>query len=295
MHEPPDENLDFALRHYPALRLSLPYVAMPLRQKMLALYGLLANIEASVYRASDPVVTRARLAWWLQELQQARNDNANHPISKQLHSSGALEVLPEELLGRLVVSTEQRLDLASVGDDTNLKTLCEGLGLIQLELELALLGEVFSEFPGCREFAAMNGLVQLLRESFRSRQASYSWIPLTLCAQFEMNRKSLAANPGSPECKALFQELAALGLSWVPVSGSWDSILKQVPEPRFTWNVHWLIMTNLQKRQLHRVSKGVQHERVSEGRAFAFEKPGILDAWSTWRLAHRINAWRKDQ
>jgi len=294
MYDPKDESQEFAIRHYPALRLSLPYVAEPLRHKLLALHGLLANIEDSVCRASDAIVSRARLAWWLEELQQARKNGGNHPISKSLHSSGALNQLPGELLGRLVVSAENRLDLAGIKNEASLKTLCMNLGMIQLEFERALQNDPDPEYSFAGQFAAMNGMVQLLRESFRSVQASYSWIPLSLCAQFELNRQSLSANPGSRESSALFFSLAELGLSWLPGSGAMDSIVNEIPKPWGARNMHWVIMTNLHSRQLQRIRKEAQRGGISTNNAGTFDKPGGFDAWSTWRLARHFNSLRID-
>lgn len=295
MHDPKDDSQDLALRHYPALRLSLPYAAEPLRQKLLALYSLIASVEESVCRASDPVVSRARLAWWLEELHQARNNAGNHPVSKFLYSSGALNQLPGELVGRLIVSAENRLDLAGLNNESSLKTLCMDLGMIQLELELALQDDSVTDYPHAGQFAAMNGLVQLLRESSRSIQASYSWIPLSLCAQFEMNRQNLANNPGSRESKALFVGLAKLGLSWLPGTGSMDSLVNEIPKPWGARNLHWVVMTNLQKRQLERVKKRALRGGVSGDISGSFEKPGGFDAWTTWKLARCFNSWRIDQ
>jgi len=247
-----------------------------------------------VCKASDPIVSRARLAWWIEELQQARNNGGNHPISKSLHSSGALNQLPGELVGRLIVSAENRLDLAGIHNEASLKTLCMNLGMIQLEFEMALQNDPGAEYSCASQFAAMNGLVQLLRESFRSIQASYSWIPLSLCAQFELSRQSLAANPASRESDALFFSLAELGLSWLPGSGAKDSIVNEIPKPWGARNMHWVIMTNLHSQQLQRIRKGAQRGGISTDNAGAFDKPGGFDAWSTWRLARHFSSGRID-
>ena len=91
-----------AFRNFPLLRLSLSYCDALVRPRVLAFYGLLATLEESFYRASDPVVTRARLGWWAEELVNARRQQTSHPLSEQLLATGVLDKIPETSFARLL-------------------------------------------------------------------------------------------------------------------------------------------------------------------------------------------------
>jgi len=274
-------------RNFPALRISLPYSTKILRPKLQALYSLLTTIEESLFQASDPAVSTAKLSWWYEELKRTRSGQGNHPLSLQLHSSGALAAWPDALLERLFKLAIQRIDAPGVNDTSGLLELCKSLGTIQLELETSLQHGSPADQEVIWNLASINGLLQLFRESFNARRASYYWVPLTECARLGVDRSEMTENPSGEALRLIFISMVdrIVGQLSQPVN---VASMRALPQPWASENRHWLVLSSLQQRQLLRLRLGMTQFKNSLNTIGLLNKISVSDGWHAWRLARRF-------
>ncbi len=288
-----DEIGELIHRNYPMLRICLAYVNQSLCPKLLALYGLLATIEESLYRASDPVVSSAKLAWWYEELRRARDGNSTHPLSLQLQSSGALALWPEALIERMFKLAIERVEAAGVNDENSLHQLCESLGLVHLELELALqnisLPDQRANQKAVRRLAAINGLMQLFRESYQTRQPTYYWVPLSDCGRLGIERLQIVEKPFDTKVRQVFEGIVKRTLdreSRVPNL----AFLKELPKSWAERSKHWLLLSMLQQRQLSLLQIKLAKPGFTGHTRDRWQQVRLGDGWFAWRIARQLNA-----
>ncbi len=284
-----DECAELISRNYPVLRISLPYCDRAHESKLQALYGLLATIEESLYRASDPVVSNAKLTWWFEELQQARRGDGNHPIALQLQSSGVFAAWPEDLIERLFSLAIRRTDPPGITDEHSLLEFCESMGMIQLQLESALQNGSVPDRKMIRLSASINGLMQLFRESFKARHATYYWVPLVECARLGAERQKIVEDPSDIKSREVFIGIID------GVLDHQDNALnfppwQELPRAWATSNRHWLVFSLLQQRQLLRLRRDLAQQGHSGDNAALLRRIRLSDGWYAWRAARRLNA-----
>lgn len=281
-------------RNFPAMQLSMFYCDPADKVKILAMYGLLATVEESLYRASDPVVSRAKLGWWLEELHHAESTGGVHALTGQLQNCGVLGAWPAALISRLFALAMSRIDASGLNNEKSLEKLCTSMGLIQLELESALHGLPVPDHALLQQWAAINGLVQLFRESLKAKNPSYFWLPLNLCAQVDIERQQVAAQTTSEKSRSLFARIIELTSGWQ--AGKKDRVkqLQSLPTPWVSKNRHWLILSSLQQRQLSRLKLGLAKPDLEVLDFKALQGIGIGDGWCAWRMARLLGLGKQD-
>jgi len=280
---------DQILRNYPTLRISLAYASQDQRPKLLALYGLLGAIEECLYQASDPVVSNAKLAWWHEELQQAKAGKGNHPLSQLMHSSGALSAWPSAFIGNVFNLAGERVEAAAVNDKSGLLQLCESMGLVHLELEAAVQQVPVQDQNVIRQLAGCNGLMQLFRESFKSRHATYYWVPLSDCARLGIERQQIAQYPfQAGTCQVLY-DVSLCVVDQKRMSQNFD-LLAELPPAWVSRCRHWLLQSLLQQRQLFRLQRGLARSGSSADMNRCLQQVGLTDSLFAWQAARLLNA-----
>jgi hypothetical protein len=283
-----DEGLQSIDRNFPSMQLSMHYCYPVERARTLALYGLLAAVEESLYRASDPVVSRAKLGWWLDELQNGDGAQGAHPLIGQLHNSGALSIWPKALIGRLFALAMNRIDASGFNNEEDLKELCVSIGLIQLELETGLHGLPMPDHALVQHWAAINGLIQLLRTSINSKDPSFYWVPLTFCAEFGIERQQLSNRLSTDLSGRLIASVIELVWNGHRSTSSQSDLLHALPTSWTSENRHWMVLSGLQQRELGRI----KHQLVRSGLILknveVAQRLGIGDGWFAWRWARQL-------
>jgi phytoene synthase len=283
---PVDTDLQFCwqqvLRVRPGFRLSYTYAPKELWVRLLALYALLTAVEEALCRVSDEGVALAKLTWWQQQLLSPEYRVSAHPITRQLYRSGMITPDTQEHFRGLLASTMERLDAPAPTNENALKSLCRSVGLYPLRLELAMqdgnqeVSELFEE--AC----AVNGLVQLLRESSRSEMPGYTWLPLNLLARYDLVRDAVQSKTRADKIQPLMEQLCAWGLSWT-ANRDLDLKLRISAELRKRHR-HWIIQTRLNVRKL----ENLRHLSIQQhGREFMTAR--ARDAWLAWRVAREIS------
>ena len=253
---------------------------------MLALFALFTSIEEVFYRVSDEAVARAKLSWWTEQLLGPEYATSTHPVIRQLHRSRAIAPAARDALVNMLRISLERLGAPSPANEDELKSLSLGIGQFPMQLELALCaGSGWGEVPAA--VCAVNGLVQLLRESSRKLDQSYYWIPLNLLARHRLSRNELNADGKSLPASQLMEKICRLGESWLasdqtragasaPAGRAWAAW------PKHPLYRHCYIQSEMNLRMLGRLRhmQLQQHKQV-------FDSANLSDAWSAWRCALR--------
>lgn len=276
-------------RNYPALQLSLHYCDPSDKARILAMYGLLATVEETLHRASDPVVSRAKLGWWLEELNSARSAGERHPLTKELQDTGVLSAWPEALITRLFTLAMSRTEAQVLNNEESLKELCKSIGLVQLDMESALHDLPLPDHDLAQQWATTNGFIQLLGESFKAKKPSYFWLPLTLCAQFGVARYQLANKPSAELSGRLFAYIIDVVMNWSSHAELKVEQLQELPKTWVSINRHWLILSSLQQRQLRRLRLEFTKRSLKVEDFKALQRTHLGDAWHAWRLARQLS------
>lgn len=270
------------LRVRPGFRLSHTYAPEQHSVRLLALYALFSALEETLCRVSDESVARTKLTWWQQQLLSPEYRISVHPITRQLYQSGLItEHTREHFLG-LLASTIERLDAPAPTNENAFKALCRSIGLYPLRLELAMQDGSEAESAPFEQACAVNGLVQLLRESSHSEMAAYTWLPLNLLARHDLARDELQSKTRPDRSLPMIAQLCAWGLSWIG-NPDLDLGLPIGAELRQRHR-HWIIHTRLNIRKL----ENLQHLGVQQ-HAREFLTARARDAWLAWRVARKTS------
>ncbi len=268
---------DQILRTNRLFRVSHLFSSPQLADQLLALHALFASIELISCEITDELVALRKLSWWRAELLEIQAAQSNHPVISHLYASGALEKFPEGGLKLLLDGAEARFDALAPTDEDDFLRLCQGIYRPQLLLELAV-----GDTDGAINEAVLinGGLIQLLRESGRRKENAFWWIPLSLLARFNIERRELEAFHDSEVLRALFTHILESGGSLADVrlfDGQGDFVKGE-------GFVHLQLMIALQCRQLERL-------RASSPAMYSNE----LTRWHagdllyTWRRARQLN------
>jgi len=276
------------LRVRPEFRLSHAYAPEKYSAGLLALHAWFSAVEESVCRVSDETVAQAKLLWWQQQLFGSEYGNSPHPITRQLRRCEVIPSEAREHAHKLLETTRGRLDAPALPDEASLKSLCRNVGVHAMRLELAVQRENRLHGPLLETACAVNGLVQLLRESSRSLLPSYTWVPLNLLARHDVTRAELQNRAHSEATRLLMAQICAEGLAWI---GEDDFGADPNLDP--AWQLrhrHWIIQTRLNVRRLKKLRRSTLQMHSRE-----FSSMLLGDAWLAWRTARAISKGRPNK
>jgi phytoene/squalene synthetase len=259
-------------RVQPLFLISAPYLSKVQTDGVLALYALFAAIEEVFFKVTDESVARAKLTWWAEQVLIPEAPTNDHPIVRQLHRTGAIAAGARKALELLMHTSLSRVDAPAPANPVELKMLCTSVGLHPLQLELALSG-YDHESATMKEVGAVNGLLQLLRESSRSPGRGYRWLPMSLLARHGVSQTELALKARSRMVMELIWELCQLGESW----SMNDAVADR--------HCHVLAELNLRLlRHLKTINLNCH--------AKAFATTSLADSFHAWRSARHWSASR---
>lgn len=270
----------------PGLRMTLQYAPARRRLQLLGVYAWLSAVEDTVSRTSADHVGRLKLGWWHRELIESDPRESPHPIIRTLRRSGALKRISEPLFSEEIRLAARRIDRVSLTDMDALMEEAVRIGQNQLRFEAALDCNEDPDIEWLRGCLAMNGLVQIFRESVRSSWLGCWWLPMDIRAR---HRVPLDVSPdewGLPGVVEGLRDVWRDAQRWAPdwlrgVAPHADSDLREYafsPAPR-----HWLIHSRLQALAASRLGSR------SPGRlAATLAAVQVTDAWRIWRFARRL-------
>jgi phytoene synthase len=268
------------LRTNRLFRVSHLFAPRQMLDQLLALHALFASIELLNCEISEELVARRKLDWWRAELLERDAADSRHPVVVHLLKTGALMKLPESTLRLLLDSAESRFDALAPTDEADFLRLCQEIYRPQVLLESAL-GEFDVTLNPFNAATLINGgMIQLLRESCRRRENAFWWIPLSLLARFNVNRRKLEDLHDSEVLQALFTHI--FELRGQPVEH--QLVDRQPGFIKGTGLLHLQLMNTLQSRQLGRlqgISAAMYGNELSRWR--------IGDLMTAWKSARQLN------
>jgi phytoene/squalene synthetase len=269
----------------PHFRLSYPYAPKSYAEKIRALYALLAALEESVSQVSDEVVSNAKLSWWIQQLFDPDYADSAHPVTRQLHRFGLISESTKGAYRDLISMTMNRMDSPPAVDEEALKGSCHKLGQKQMAVELLIQDETSEQSEITHSLCAMNGLLQLLRESSHGQLYAYGWVPLNLLARCEVSRSELQSGSKPEHTAKLIRNLAITGLSWSTGAAvtKGDEWMHQLDAGWRRRHRHWLLQTAVNERILAKLSSAKQNRQKD-----TIFNSGPGDAWFSWRCARQL-------
>jgi len=278
---------------HPLLRVSLPYADGALRVRLIACYGLLANLEDCFLRASDPSVTRSKLGWWYEELRRCRSEQPSHPLTASLLDSGAIFRWSPSLMDRLFQLCLSRVDHPGLKDERELYELCQAIGSIHLELEANLSNRIPGVQAEVADSAGMAGFTQILRESYLAKLPNFYWIPLTLTADTGLTRSQIGGLQAGKLAYEVMAGLVRLPIRLSKVEHHGGARPRHLDPALIAYSPHWCIHTMLQWRQLHRFWGKLRAQARPEIVVGELRKLHLGDSWAAWMTARRIGRERK--
>ncbi|MDP2795121.1 MAG: presqualene diphosphate synthase HpnD [Sulfurisoma sp.] len=94
------------------------------RQAITALYAFCREVDDAVDECSDPLVARAKLAWWRNEVAALDGGSPSHPVMQALVAARARYALPTEQLAEIIDGMEMDLSLPRYADFKALHLYC---------------------------------------------------------------------------------------------------------------------------------------------------------------------------
>ena len=256
-------------------RISHLFAPSQMSDQLLALHALFASIELLNCEINEELVARRKLDWWRTELLERNAADSHHPVVRHLYETGVLKKLPESMLSLFLDNDESRFDALAPRDENDCIRLCQEIYRPQVQMESAL-GGIDEALNSYNKAVLFNGgLIQLLRESGRRQENAYWWIPLSLQARFNVNRRELEAFQDPEVLKALFIHILEL-------RGQSSDYQLSDGQPGFVKGaglVHLQLMIALQSRQLGRL-------RMMNPATYSNEL-------SRWRIGDLMTAWKR--
>jgi phytoene synthase len=111
---PPGSDLYYALLRVP----------LEMRRALLAVHALKRELHEAVAEAFDPGVASARLLWWREELTEALDGTARHPVAQVIGPVCVQMTLPRELLFEMIEGAQMDLDYNRYPDFATLEVYC---------------------------------------------------------------------------------------------------------------------------------------------------------------------------
>lgn len=235
---------------------------------------------------SDEVVTRTKLGWWHQVLFEDDPRSSTHPLVRQLVRLNLLSAENQGQYEKILLAAIEDMDKSAPVSESGLKSLCQKMGENQMLLEVGAKPGQASSLQLLEVLSAINGLVQLLRESSRRKSQQYQWVPLNVLARTGVTRSELESGTNPEKVDLILTEVCALPGQWLSHIAKPGKVSALLSEFEHEWRVqhlHFLVLTALNMRCITKLHKqGLQH------RIRVLSRPGPSDALFSWRIARHL-------
>ncbi|MDX1519611.1 MAG: squalene/phytoene synthase family protein [Gammaproteobacteria bacterium] len=178
-----------------------------IRLQVLLTHALHDEINRVPVTCSDPGVARIKLEWWREELLRYKNDQARHPLTRQLQSLPATgEISPERLL-RLVDATEDQLLPEPLGTHNDWCEFIDAGPAQPWIITAALCG--FSDKNTedvLRDLIRYSVWVDLLQDVYPLAQRGRCYIPLDKLREYGINPSGITEDIHKENFRTLLRE-----------------------------------------------------------------------------------------
>jgi hypothetical protein len=201
---------EHVLQSDPLFRVHHVFAPKALRNQLLALHALFAMVDRALALSEESLVL-AQLAWWGDELSARQRDKSAHPVIRLLRESGALALLPGNLLSSLLHQAMEHSQAHPLQNGQDLEQFCMQIGQSRISLELALdrnARKAFDPMPQC----AGSGLTFLTKHALSDESASLWFLPMDLQARYQSRSNSNGLR--SRSATAPLMAIRDLGNKW---------------------------------------------------------------------------------
>lgn len=260
------------------LTASLPYAPEALRDRIIALRAVIAEIARVADEVSEPEVGRARLAWW----RQALRESLPHPAVQAWTASGGAADIDPASFDALIEGVARTLHEPRFENRDQAWRFCRQVGGTAWALEADLVDPGGRARETMSELGAASYAIRLVRDLGIDAR-NHRWMaPLDLQASYQVSRAD-----------ALGEHGASTGFNGM-IRAWLDDILGRCNEavagfdPEQAWRQRHLFILHALDRRL--ALKLARHpRRILSGRVL----PGQAgNAWRAWRTARRLRKGR---
>jgi len=185
------------------------------RRAITALYAFCREVDDVVDEVADPVVARAKLAWWRQEIAAAFAGSPQHPVARALQGVVADFALPPEHFQTVIDGMAMDLDRSRYLDFAELESYCHRVaGVVGL-----MSAEIFGATSAAtREYARDLGiafqLTNIIRDVGEDARRGRIYLPQDELARFGVPGSALLRREGDGAFRALMSHQVARAREW---------------------------------------------------------------------------------
>jgi len=245
------------------------------RRAITALYAFCREVDDVVDEVSDPGVARAKLAWWVQELDNLYANRPEHPVTKALAPALECYGLEQARLAEIVDGMLMDLDYNRYPDFATLEVYCHRVAGVVGQLSARIFG--FTD-PRTLEYARALGiafqLTNIIRDVGEDVRRNRIYLPLDELERFRVSTDDII----SLREDARFSELMAFQIE--RARGYYRKAMSLLPKVDRKTQRAGLIMAAIYHTLLDEIANSdakVLHQRIA---LTPLRKLWI--AWRTW-------------
>jgi len=254
---------------------SFLFLPLERRRAITALYAFCREVDDVVDEVSDPGVARAKLAWWVQELDNLYANRPEHPVTKALAPALERYGLEQARLAEIVDGMLMDLDYNRYPDFATLEVYCHRVAGVVGQLSARIFG--FTD-PRTLEYARALGiafqLTNIIRDVGEDVRRNRIYLPLDELERFRVSTDDII----SLREDARFSELMAFQIE--RARGYYRQAMSLLPEADRKTQRAGLIMAAIYHTLLDEIANSdakVLHQRIA---LTPLRKLWI--AWRTW-------------
>lgn len=247
------------------------------RRAITALYAFCREVDDIVDRDLAPQIARARLHWWLEEIDRLYSGKPTHPVTRALNEWVHLFEISRTSLEEVIAGMEMDLDYDAYPSFTELSLYCYRVASVVGLLAAKIFGY---EDQATERYANDLGLAfqltNILRDVHEDAQRGRIYIPLDELERFDVKPESLTQPRTNEAIRALLSFQAARARNY------YEKALSHLPSVDRNNQRSGLIMAAIYRSLLNEIER--DGYRVLEHR---IQLTPIRKLWIAWRVVRR--------
>ncbi|MDW8324829.1 MAG: presqualene diphosphate synthase HpnD [Burkholderiales bacterium] len=258
----------------PAFRLLEP----ARRRALTAFYAFCREVDDIVDECREPVVARAKLAWWRAEVERLYAGAPQHPVARALGEYVERYAIAREQLMEIMDGVEMDLEQSRYADFRALRLYCHRVAGVVGEVSAQIFG--YSE-RGTLKYAALLGLAlqltNIIRDVGEDARRGRIYLPLDELAAHGVEEADILAGRSTPAFARLME------FQYQRAEAAFDEALARLPRADRRRQRPGLAMAAIYRTLLREIRR--DGFRVLEHRVLLPPARKLLIAWRAWLAA----------
>ncbi|MCX7672676.1 MAG: presqualene diphosphate synthase HpnD [Thiobacillaceae bacterium] len=258
----------------PAFRLLEP----ARRRALTAFYAFCREVDDIVDECREPVVARAKLAWWRAEVERLYAGAPQHPVARALGEYVERYAIAREQLMEIMDGVEMDLEQSRYADFRALRLYCHRVAGVVGEVSAQIFG--YSE-RGTLKYAALLGLAlqltNIIRDVGEDARRGRIYLPLDELAAHGVVEADILAGRSTPAFARLME------FQYQRAEAAFDEALARLPRADRRRQRPGLAMAAIYRTLLREIRR--DGFRVLEHRVLLPPARKLLIAWRAWLAA----------